>query len=571
MALLLANLPARSNAQNLDPTQVYTTPNIVQQTNAGSETTPWVNGVYQNNLTCWGWGDPGYCGPNAIVRPGGNINFSFGMTDLYQLQSIASVLPNTGSGLRVNGYNFGFTAKNGNGWDDGRTDYLLAYVSLYDSKGSLEYSKNYDLNYKFGWTNFNFSETFTSPFATKDLGNVRYGFLGMDNNYWAGPYGPEVYNVNFNLKFSVDPCSVDVLSSPSCPGYIDALNKITLSTSIASATNEPTTITPTIAIATASSIPAPATTTTEVVATTPVTTASTSGGSTTGTGTPSPTITAVASKVGEVTDSGKSSQPVSLSTILSIVSNEQSRIGNVERSVVQQAVDQAVKEAEKTQKDAEKIAGDSQQQSIAASMQALNTGAPQSSILSTATNVPGQGTGLTFFSPSQTNGIGLSASRLDLNNSESMLRQDSAISVGIIPGIANRGMSTDLAALSNRRTEEVELPKSEGFKVGERNQVLNLIEEKPQTSQQTTLQPQSGPTVNQRVADNDAAGNINLASIATQPRGYESYFSALPDVQFYAPKEIYKGQKTVDNARALRQLSSDTLHQRMIEQQYNRR
>ena len=35
------------------------------------------------------------------------------------MQAIASVLPNTGSGLRVNGYNFGFTAKNGNGWDDG--------------------------------------------------------------------------------------------------------------------------------------------------------------------------------------------------------------------------------------------------------------------------------------------------------------------------------------------------------------------------------------------------------------------------------------------------------------------
>ena len=123
----------------LDPTQVYTTGNIVQQTPQGGPT-PWVNGVYQDSLTCWAWGNPGYCGPNAIVRPGNNINFSFGMTDLYQSQAIASILPNTGTGLRVNGYNFGFMAKNGNGWDDGRMDYLTAYVHFKDTSGKvLEY------------------------------------------------------------------------------------------------------------------------------------------------------------------------------------------------------------------------------------------------------------------------------------------------------------------------------------------------------------------------------------------------------------------------------------------------
>ena len=42
----------------------------------------------------------------------------------------------------------------------------------------------------------------------------------------------------------------------------------------------------------------------------------------------------------------------------------------------------------------------------------------------------------------------------------------------------------------------------------------------------------------------------------------------LPDVAFYTPKEIYKNQKTVDNVRALRQMSSDKLHQDMVNQQY---
>ena len=97
--VLLPTSYSITNAQTakvLDPTQVYTTGNIVQQTPQGGPT-PWVNGVYQDNLTCWAWGNPGYCGPNAIVRPGNNINFSFGLTNLYQIQSISNALPNTGS------------------------------------------------------------------------------------------------------------------------------------------------------------------------------------------------------------------------------------------------------------------------------------------------------------------------------------------------------------------------------------------------------------------------------------------------------------------------------------------
>ena len=43
---------------------------------------------------------------------------------------------------------------------------------------------------------------------------------------------------------------------------------------------------------------------------------------------------------------------------------------------------------------------------------------------------------------------------------------------------------------------------------------------------------------------------------------------ALTDANFYAPKEIYRNQRTVDNARALRQLASDRLHQQMVDQQY---
>lgn len=211
-----------SNAQ-----EEYTTGNIVIPTVAGSNASNWVGGVYQDNLTCMASGQPGYCGPLAIVRPGGLINFSYGSTYLYQEQLLSNLLPNSGTGLQINGYTFSFTAKNGNSWDDGRTDQLTALVRFWDtttSKGTdnLIYGTSYNLSYQFPWTNFNYSHTFTSPLPTTSVGRVQYGFIGRDNNGWAGPYGPEINSVNFNIRYSVDQCVTNPLYSTSCSGYAQA-------------------------------------------------------------------------------------------------------------------------------------------------------------------------------------------------------------------------------------------------------------------------------------------------------------------------------------------------------------
>jgi hypothetical protein len=333
-----------SNAQVLEPNQTYTTENIVTNTNQGGPSS-WVNGVYQDSLTCWSGGMPGYCGPNAIVRPGNNINFSYGLTDLHQVQAIANVLPNSGTGLRVNGFNFGFTAKNGNGWDDARQDYLVAYVNFYGSDGNL--SRNYDYglstNRKYNWTTFNFSETFDTPYAAKDLSSVRYGFVGRDNNFWAGPYGPEINNISFSLKYSVDPCASDVLSSPTCPGYLDAIAKLTPTSSSSTVTSEPV-VTSTNTLTTSpvvnNIVPevSTATPTNASTSTAPVPVVS----SPTSTASSTPTATNPQPKVGEVTVSGSPAKAtISTSQILSIVRGEQSRIGNLETSTAQQATEQA--------------------------------------------------------------------------------------------------------------------------------------------------------------------------------------------------------------------------------------
>ena len=219
MALLLTGYSASINAQTVDTT----TGNLINYGSSATDTTSkWNNGVYVDQL-CFQAGQPGNCGPNPSIRPGGAINYSYGTVDLNQIVNINKALSIGGSGVQLSGFNFGFTAKNGNGWDDARQDYLSAYVKLYGSSGNqvANYDYTSETNRKYNWSTFYFSETFATPYAASSLSNAQVGFIGRDNNFWAGNYGPEIINVNFSLKYTVkpDPCISDPLSSPTCPGY----------------------------------------------------------------------------------------------------------------------------------------------------------------------------------------------------------------------------------------------------------------------------------------------------------------------------------------------------------------
>ena len=82
------------------------------------------------------------------------------------------------------------------------------------------------------------------------------------------------------------------------------------------------------------------------------------------------------------------------------------------------------------------------------------------------------------------------------------------------------------------------------------------------------FQIQKKDIVNKNVLPNELAGTVDIARMAIQPAGYQAYSAMMPDVAFYAPKEIYKNQVNVDNVRLLRGLGSDRLHQEMVNQQY---
>ena len=102
------------------------------------------------------------------------------------------------------------------------------------------------------------------------------------------------------------------------------------------------------------------------------------------------------------------------------------------------------------------------------------------------------------------------------------------------------------------------------------NPITEIVEGK-QSLNDSNKQETRTDTVNKSAQNNELAGGVDIASIAITPQGFNVYASlVLRDAAFYAPKEIYKGQRTVDNIRALRNLSSDRLHQDMIDLQYRR-
>jgi hypothetical protein len=121
------------------------------------------------------------------------------------------------------------------------------------------------------------------------------------------------------------------------------------------------------------------------------------------------------------------------------------------------------------------------------------------------------------------------------------------------------------------RIQEVETATSPtNFTTNRTNPITEIVEGRPRL-QDTAPRRNELETVNKSAPNNELAGGVSIESIATAPQGFNVYASlVLRDAAFYAPKEIYRGQRNVDNVRALRNLAQDARHQELIEQQYRR-
>jgi hypothetical protein len=243
--------------------------------------------------------------------------------------------------------------------------------------------------------------------------------------------------------------------------------------------------------------------------------------------------------------------------IMNILNTESSRVGAVERSAVAVAVAGAEAAGAQATQQAEAVSGSLTSQSIAASLTSSSgTG------LSTAI-FANQSQSSIFSLMDQSQSAALNAAVLRLSTQSS----STAETVSALSTISSGAVSVSLSAPA-RASVEVEMPQFEGIKFGDRSVLNDSIESRP--LQQPATQERQIDAVNKNAQANELAGGVDIAAINKQPVGFQNYSFMLTDAQFYVPREIYRNQINVDNARALRQLSSDRLHQQLIEQQYRR-
>ncbi len=209
MRYLIALLAALSiltvNAQTVE-----TTPNLI----TSGSTHTWT-GVSTGSLPPGAM--PG--GPGALYDPSTNtIHFSYGQSIAAQTFAINQALQ--GTGIQLQGYNYSWQINNNN-YDNrqGNTDTLTASVITYNINGSVYRTDSWTYNTKFDWTTFSGTVNYANPAAASTFGNLRVEFSGVDSGFWGGYFGPQVRNVQLGLNYTVDQCSVDPQSSPSCPGF----------------------------------------------------------------------------------------------------------------------------------------------------------------------------------------------------------------------------------------------------------------------------------------------------------------------------------------------------------------
>lgn len=722
-------------------------------------TNNWSNGYPVNSLDCWKGGDPN-CSPGTpYVRPDGQINFSYSATELYQARAIADVLPNSGTGLMVTGFQYNWRSKNGNGWDDGRLDTLQAYVQMYSKSGQWIEAQTYSLNFLHNWTDFSWTGNFTKERRGSDLGTILYGFYGVDNNYWMGPYGPEVTNVSFSLRYQPDPCVVNPLYSTQCPKFNETISNMnSLSPIVSSAINTFATATSTETTSVINLVADPTKTSVNVTTTMNEVVPLASDFSRTVTPDRQSSVNFALSNsrlqrenaesfatslrnAGPQQQTSITNQSSNLSNALDIISRNRQQQQTFENQAVRQATTNAQNIAVSSMTEASNIASMSFEAGVTSSStntsQVASANATSNAIQILPLRLPSQASTNVTIAPQQQNNttfqndteqtftqdfsnisapIQLSVQEqtnqsqsespkqeepkietvfgapvavqfaepkieipefkppaIVLQNEESIqpiveieLPKVIAIEVQqMLPPQQAQIISEPIVTASislfplEQSKEEIVIPKfvlpkldamniepeqqkqeilippqapvfaqpeqpvqseqpiqttsiapivitpvitepvvsiiqsidvqvqpkqdviipapvtqvetiatASNFTTDKTNPINEIIENK-QTTESERKEPIQTTTVNRNAQNNEAAGNVDISSIATQPPGFNQYASlVLRDAAFYAPKEIYRGQRNVDNARALRQLASDRLHQQMVDQQY---
>ena len=586
MALYLALLSlSHSNAQNIDPTTGLTiSPNVL---NLGGGL-PW-----SGTVTGQAGGQSGG-GNTAAYNPStGNIIFSYSQKTVSQMVAINTALANAGTGIQLGGYRYSWDINNDLNNSGGNRGTLTGNVSLIGSSGTTleSFNYNYSKTNSPGFTTFSGTQLFENQYSLSSVSSLSVSFTGKDQNWWAGYWGPRVHVNGLSLLYTaappppvVDPCTTNPLSNPSCPGYGAAFVTKTTSASVV-------TVTPTI-----TSFVVPETVTTS----SPVTNVGGVQLSTTGTISAPDNIPQALKDVQAVAQQSQptSTQTVSSSTpqssksgpnmslIMSVIGQIQAADKATQSAAVQNANQVASSSSAKAQEQANQVVEAlntmSQASSQASMMQSTNNAKLSMPQVQQNTSVvqlqqPTAAPQLSFMAPIQP---------ISLTTPQQSMGQVTFGSTNVTASVLPPQVPTlkyesqqkvDTSQPTTYVSTQVEQPKFENkqqdtdtptvsMNITNSSSINDLFASK--INIESLQSEQTSDTVNKNVSVNELAGSVDIASIATTPKGYEAYSFVLQDTAFYKTEAIYKDQKTVDNARLFRSLSNDRLHQEMIDQQY---
>ena len=144
----------------------------------------------------------GYSGGSSVGYNSSTNTYYFGYTQRTIATTIAINNALQGSGVQVNGVQYGMTYLNGG--DSYGT--LSMNVNVTSNTGATLHSYSHSFNTQnAAWQQFDQTQTFTNPYELANLGNASMSITGKDSRFWAGYYGPQVKDPYLKLTYGSDP------------------------------------------------------------------------------------------------------------------------------------------------------------------------------------------------------------------------------------------------------------------------------------------------------------------------------------------------------------------------------
>lgn len=466
--------------------------------------------------------------PNAVATGGNYVDNTF---------PIATVLSSSGSGLTLHGFKYGFVYDLKDPYCSsgflifctGTTD-SVARISAgaTDADGRLVFNnKHVFQGANTGPQEMNYQYLFPTSTNTNLMGNFHFSAQVEGNG--------SIYNMYSKMIVTPDPCMKNVMYSPTCTGFQEAIDKLSGMNKTDYATTgytEPASVT--AGTSSSEAITFTSSPSGSIVVVEPPPTQSTSTASS---GTPAALTSVVSIASSPVASSTttstseKSSGGGNVSLALSVIAKNKER----EDAIVTQTVNNAVATAASSMAQT--------QQDVATALSAASASATSS---------------IEFAAATASAGIASTSSSIFTQSMQQM---------NVLQSQSNQAVSD----LANTRALEVETPMLSNNMMTDRSNPLKEIVEGPSMMVANSMEKMM-QSVKKDVQPNEVAGGVDLGKMALMPQGYNLYLAfTMNDNVFYAPRDIYPRQVNVDNARALRQLSSDRIHQRMVDQQYQGR